>query len=303
MKDMKKVLSYCAVLAGALFFQACEETGANYLFPPDRDIWTTSYNRTDTQVAEQPKGILIEDFTGVNCQNCPKAADELHRLVDAHSGRIVPVGIHAKPYNFTAPVNKSGKKSKYDFRNDDAERIYDMIQVDGQLPKGSVDRGKYDFSETLYYGYLDWNTAVQERLDRPNPVNITISEVFRSSEQLVFKVVTYYHEAVENPNYITVYVTENDIKDYQLDGRDYIKDYHHEHVLRQVATANADGDLLAESMSKGDVFIQIYTIDINPGTEGEEFGTAWNADNLVVAAFVHEKGGLNVVHAVDFDFQ
>lgn len=296
---MKTLQKLSLALITLLLLASCEERGAKYLFPPERDIWKASYNKLDTPVVRQEKGILIEDFTGVQCTNCPKAATEIGRLMDAHSGRIVPVGIHSFPYIFTAPINDNGKKSTYDFRSSDGERLYEMLQINGQLPSGCVDRTKFGFAENLFMGYGDWNQAIEQKLSQTTPCNITIENVFSSSEQVVFKITTYYHEGVEEPQFVSAYILEDNLIDYQEDGSGYIADYEHKHVLRKMATQNTEGDLLANSTKTGDVFIQVYTVNISQGVEGEDFDTSWNPDNLSAVAFVHGKGGLNVMHAVD----
>lgn len=288
-----------------LFFgTACEETGADYLFPPERQARDTFWQDLDSTASAQDKGVLIEDFTGVQCQNCPNASDELKRLSEEHPGRIVPVGIHSKPDNFTAPVSKSDYKSKYDLRTEDGRNIYDMLQVDGQLPKGAVDRKLFDFAERVYMSPSDWKLGVNQQLALTTPCNINISVIRKTEDEIVFEVTVFYLQDVDKPHYLTAYVLENDIEDTQLDGRNYIKDYKHQHVLRYIASQDFAGDLLENPNatnshpSKGDVYVFGYTVPIEKGDESVEFNTVWNPENLELAAFVTESGGANTVHAV-----
>jgi hypothetical protein len=56
----------------------------------------------DTTSSEQRRNVLIEDFTGHRCKNCPKASKEIANLVDAFGNdRIIGLAIHAGPGNFT----------------------------------------------------------------------------------------------------------------------------------------------------------------------------------------------------------
>ncbi|MCB0737218.1 MAG: Omp28-related outer membrane protein [Bacteroidetes bacterium] len=281
----------------SLAFYACEETGADYLFQKPKSAGGFEISkRPDSTAEKQLKGILIEDFTGYNCQNCPKAADELHRIDSVFEGRIVPVAIHAEPQNFTDPSTKD--KSKYDLRSEDSKAIYNLVQVDGQLPKGAVDRKIFDFYApgVLHMPYLSWNQAVEERIAETSPCNINFKLVERTNDSLKFTITVFYHESVNEPQYLTVYVLENGIEDYQLDGRDWVSNYSFEHVLRYVPT-NITGDVLEQTIAKGDVFKKTFSIPVAKGVDGETYKTSWKAEKLSVAAFVTHAGGLEVVHA------
>lgn len=262
-------------------------------------VWKTTYNKTDTVVPLQDKGILVEDFTGVNCTNCPKSARKTESLSNNKLERVVRVAIHARPYNFTYPIDKADVVSDRDFRNQDAESVYDWLEVNAQLPAIAVDRSRFDFDEDVQLHFLDLEKAVDERLKESASCNMSIETISKTNTQLTFKLTTYYHEDLSSPQYQTVYLLENNMHDVQLDGRAYEKDYEHNNVLRKRLTPTNTGDLLSNSPKKGDVFITVYTLDINQGVDNEKFDSSWNSDNLSVAAFVHGKDGVDVSHAVD----
>ena len=57
----------------------------------------------DTSSNQYVKNILIEDFTGHLCQNCPDAARELEAIHDVYGAQIIGLAIHvgngfARPY-------------------------------------------------------------------------------------------------------------------------------------------------------------------------------------------------------------
>lgn len=46
--------------------------------------------------ADAARKVLIEDFTGQKCVNCPKATDEIHVLQETYGeDNIIAVGIHS----------------------------------------------------------------------------------------------------------------------------------------------------------------------------------------------------------------
>ena len=49
--------------------------------------------------------VLIEDFTGFRCGNCPSAAETADNLYKAYKGKIIVIGIHSGP-TFASPRGK-----------------------------------------------------------------------------------------------------------------------------------------------------------------------------------------------------
>ena len=51
---------------------------------------------------EIKKNVLIEDFTGQNCVNCPAATDVIHQLQQGAAGaHIIAVGIHGGSMSYS----------------------------------------------------------------------------------------------------------------------------------------------------------------------------------------------------------
>ena len=47
--------------------------------------------------ADAQRKVLIEDFTGQRCINCPNAADKIEQLKEEYGTSIIAVGIHSGP--------------------------------------------------------------------------------------------------------------------------------------------------------------------------------------------------------------
>ena len=51
--------------------------------------------------AEVKRHVLLEDFTGQRCINCPKASDEIKALQEQYGEEnVIAVGIHSGPLGF-----------------------------------------------------------------------------------------------------------------------------------------------------------------------------------------------------------
>ena len=46
-------------------------------------------------VAAVPRRVLIEDYTGQTCPNCPTFTNQIHDLQDIYGNLLVPVAIHS----------------------------------------------------------------------------------------------------------------------------------------------------------------------------------------------------------------
>ena len=49
--------------------------------------------------------VVVEEFTGVSCVNCPTGAEKLEMLSSQNPGKIITVGIHAGYYATPKPSN------------------------------------------------------------------------------------------------------------------------------------------------------------------------------------------------------
>ena len=103
---MKK---YLAILSSILIITSCDIVEGPYL--TDETI-----NPIDTTTNTYVKKVLVEDFTGHKCPNCPDAARELDAIHDIYGEQIIGMAIHVSK-SFARPYPASQAPSfQYDFR-------------------------------------------------------------------------------------------------------------------------------------------------------------------------------------------
>ena len=116
----------------------------------------------DTTSSEQRRNVLIEDFTGHRCKNCPKASKEIANLVDAFGDdRIIGLAIHAGPGNFT------GTNTDYptDFTTQEGKAVQNFFGTNF-LPVGMVNRENWTASGNGHWSnYANWPTLSAEAMD------------------------------------------------------------------------------------------------------------------------------------------
>lgn len=121
--------------------------GCDAVERPDR--W-----REDPAPIVPRRNVLLVDFTGQRCSNCPAAADLLHSLTSGPAGaRIIAVSVHGGALALSTDASPRG------LAGPDARRLTDEARV-SSWPQGTVDR---PVGGTLLRPSA-WNAALAERL-------------------------------------------------------------------------------------------------------------------------------------------
>ena len=119
------------------------------------------------------KKVLIEDFTGHRCPNCPSAAAELEALENAYGDRVIGIAIHPHS-NFSIPNPLSSSQYTYDFRTEDADNIDDLFDMTSAgLPVGMVNRIGFNTNHQLSKD--EWGEKVQDELEKDPIFSININ--------------------------------------------------------------------------------------------------------------------------------
>lgn len=93
--------------------------------------------------------VLLEDYTGIRCSNCPKAATMALNLKGVYGERLITVSIHAG--YFATPING------FDLRTEAGDAYNAYFKISGN-PQGVVNRLPYDGK--TFYGFNTWGEAV-----------------------------------------------------------------------------------------------------------------------------------------------
>lgn len=273
---MKK---YITLIIIALTIVSCEIVEGPYI------IDTNSYINPD-------KKVLIEDFTGHLCPNCPDAARELEAIHDIYGDQIIAIAIHvsksfARPYPASqAPI------FQYDFRTSWGTSWDDFYGISNAgLPRGMINRIGYQ-NDSHKLGKDEWASKVGLELKKEIDFNISITS--DTNNITIFS--TLENDLINNYN-LVVCLTESEIENWQKDGQENIANYQHNHVLRTVIY---DDKLSNQSQfSSGEVIENSFNISLseleqdnidyskNIAELGNGNAGGWNSDNLSVIAYIY----------------
>ena len=227
----------------------------------------------DAPIINSNKKVLVEEFTGVQCVNCPTGSLELENLLSLYGENLIVVSIHAGDFAPPYPQNI------YDFRTEEADNLINYLGNPPSYPSAVINRKDYD--EGFYiiqYPLSKWAGFIDQELDTDAKIGVTITKEYDSvTRELKVQVTGLATERLTGDLRLTIMITENNIVDAQeTPGAGLILDYNHKHVFRTTMT-NYDGDSFATEMNAGDNYSQSYSMTIPD---------EWKVEDCEVIAFV-----------------
>lgn len=239
-------------------------TGCNGIAEDDR------YIEVETSKAERT--VLLEDFTGQNCVNCPAAHRTIEALEEQYGDNLIAVSIHAGYFGIPA-TNK-----RYTGLMQEEGQAYNDRYAIEDYPKGVVDGKRPAINPD------QWASAIFDDISVATPLSIEVESALsadgskidincslKSSEQLSGNLVVWVIES-------SIVARQEDINE----GR--INNYVHNNVFRACVNG-LDGD--AVTLQAGHPLTETYSIAVKD-TETEK----WKPENLAIVAFVTNKSGV-----------
>ena len=263
---MIRLVSYSsALICLAILLHACDIIEAPYLDNPKSNLAADEQCLEDAQQTDPfapgspaiVKKVFFEEMTGHQCGNCPEATEKLHELkTGKYAGRLVAMAIHAGPL---ANVKSSGKYAT-EFRTAAGNELYSGLNVFDAVPFGLIDRIEKGL------GASTWETKVEQRMNEAPGAGIRVFNCFDPDSNKLTTVidVKYLVDATENER-ITVYLIEDNIKDWQKDYRlsdSDIPDYTHHDVFRAALTNVWGEPLSTTAVTNGERFTKSYSFKL-----------------------------------------
>ena len=244
MKFSKCLFSVLLVLN----FFACQE------IPP----MITSGPPYDPPGPDQPRQVLIEEFTGVGCTWCPAGSAVIKELLEIHGEQLIAISIHSTG-NFSIPA----PENQYDFRTPEGDALNNYLGEPQGFPSAVVNRTVFDGRTSMQMGRNEWAGYVADEIKIKPKVELGIKSEFDAADRNAsIDVTILVKETVTDPDVnISLIFTEDDIIDYQVTENGPVLDYNHEHVFRGMATP-FDGQPLTESLTVGESITKSFNYKI-----------------------------------------
>ena len=244
-----------------LFFAACKEQP---IIIPDPSL--NIAGRT----------VLVEEVTGVRCQNCPLGTQTLVALQQQYGkDKLVVVSIHAAG-NFSLPY----ASSKVDFRSAETQELASYIGPLEGFPTASIDRRLLPNETSIFVTpHTRWGGEVAQDLQKDASLAILLDNTYNAGTRgLDIKVGMLPDQTLAGEYRLTVLITQDSIIDPQLNGVTLVQNYVHRHVVRDVVSAPS-GDPILEALEPGVLVNKTYNV-VLPDT--------WDVKHCSVVAYIHK---------------
>jgi len=229
--------------------------------------------------------VLLEDFTGHDCGNCPIAHGIATTLLIAYEDELAVIAIHAgslaEPFPPSYPDDWSTPEGTF--------YLLDQIGSD-QLPTGRLNRVN---GANFALSPSQWTNKLNQEFAKPlPPLGMQIvAEYFADQNKINVHVNSQWFENKSGDYRLVILLAESGIIAPQLNytvDPTYIPDYEHNHMLRTSLTG-ATGLSLTTNPIAGDIKTDSYSLAWN---------SLWTPENCEIIAFVTEGEGGEVINAV-----
>lgn len=274
---MKSILKIALSLVVVVILQSCDKIEPPY----KNDVVVIPPTQAERKV-------LVEDYTGHKCGNCPRASRAIYDLKSIYGDKLIILGIHAGTFATVFPAGSPFYT--YDFRNPvGVELDTDFGISQAGNPNGMVNRrlvnGSYILSSTT------WSSEVATVLSNtdPVPVKITIDNNYNNtSRELQTTITTEFISSLSDSYKLSVYMVEDSIinwqKDYDVTPND-VEFYAHREVLRGSMNGTY-GDAIAAPTTAGTIKTNTYSTTLDQ---------EWDEAHFSIIAFLYNESTKEII--------
>ena len=222
------------------------------------------------------KNVLLEEYTGINCQYCPDGHKIANQIAAAHPGEVFLINVHAGSYAANTYTTQFGNA------------LANQTGLTG-YPSGTINRHVFSGSNTAL-SRSAWAANANTILGQSSPVNIAAQGTLDwSTRELSLTVQLYYTANEANPtNMLNVAITQDNVIGSQV-GSSYNPaqvvggKYRHMHMLRHLITGQWGEEIT--TTTQGSFVEKTYTYTI-PSSLGSPNAILAKLEDLHFIAFV-----------------
>lgn len=263
MKIMKKIFLFLCVAA---CFCACDEIEGPYI--DENSYIPVMVDFDELDLGSVYRKVLIEDYTGHTCVNCPTGHAKLEELHGIYGDTLVAIGVHAG--NFAVPT----VEMPANFATEVGNQWCNDFEVQA-FPSAIINRVKY--GSYFFAQVSNWHNAILQ-VDRSKVYAAIQLVPSDDNDRLLANAKVTIMEDITDPVQLNVILIEDGIVSPQLTSSGIVPDYVHNHVLR--ASFNGPyGKQLTENglVENGKAYTRAYALNWNP---------EWKRENCSLVAIL-----------------
>ncbi len=226
--------------------------------------------------------VLVEEFSGVRCPNCPEGTKDLENLRDLYEGKLIIVTIHAGDFAFTYPA------SKYDFTTPEGNALLQLLGNPIGYPSAVINRVRDNSTQFLQSFSPRWGSLISSELAKEPILSITLDVNFEASERKITAGVRVVpNQDISGDLRFNLLIKENNMIDWQSDieaPQSVDHAYNHRNVMRTVLTS-VNGDIVSSDSRAFETLERFYSFIV------PEESNWWKVQDLWLVAFVTGQSG------------
>lgn len=277
MKNLKIISLLFALI---VMFSACEK-----VLPPFKEN-----NSGDNDTTKIVKNVLLEDYTGHTCVNCPTAAAIAHDLKQLYGERLIVIAVHA---GYFADPHLGLFENDYRTPAGNEWNTWFGFQ---NYPSGMIDRipnapGDYIVVKDK------WGIKVANEMQKEAEAKMNLS-VSLSENTAFIEVTTEFLKSMESTYSLFVGITEDSIVSPQknenpdIGATPIINNYIFMHMFRGAVNGTWGENIFGDNIEVGKKYTKSY-----------QYTIIGNADNSHVVAYIYDNDTKSVVQVVEKDIK
>jgi hypothetical protein len=234
------------------------------------------------------KRVLLEDYTGHKCVNCPEASLIAHSLEESYGGKLIILAVHA---GYQA-LPGTGEYAA-DYRSATGETWNVDFGINSINPQGLVDRKEFDGSRVLSKDV--WSNDVALEMNHPPQLIMVMSNSYDTNTRTVGSVIySQFLATLPGTYHITVCVVEDSLISGQKNNNPAVgttPDIHN-YVFMDVLRGSVNG-----------TYGEVLTGTVNPsltymGRFAIKISSNWVAKNCWILAFVSKSDTKEILQVI-----
>jgi len=265
--DMKTWLVILMVLV--VFFQSCDEVEPPY----------TEANQSPEVADSAIQKVVIEEFTGHLCPNCPEGAKVAHQLEQMYPDRVIIVSIHAGYF-----ANLQSPNYLTDYRCSTGDDLFNVFQPIS-YPTAMINRISRNGSPLLEKDA--WAPLVDSLIHTSPTIRISYEKQYNSTTSTLQATIHFiFLQNIEEKTMWCAFITEDSLISYQKNNNSSlgpvpdIADYQHNNVLRGSVNGSWGDTLSIDPVQAGDTISKTFQYSFA--------SSPWNINNTHIVVFAYE---------------
>lgn len=240
--------------------------------------------------SDEKRRVLLMDFTGHKCQNCPSAAAEAQSIADDFPESVVVLAVHPNISGLSDPNDgEPGEPYTTNWITPEGLDYQAKFDIPTFIPLGVVS-GEI-IGGNFWTPPASWRPNVELLLQDDRQVTLELELSYdEGSREIGIVTDLEVLTPLDNSYGLIIATVESGIIDWQLNGSTAVPDYEHNHVLRNHVNGIQGEEVITDGSDAGE--------QLN-FTHSSILDSDFVAENVYIYAYLYDIESLEVLDVVE----